>query len=92
MRSIVGVPALRRSELEAACEDFSNVIGTLSDWKVYKGTLSNGVEIAVASSMITSAKDWSKDSESQLRNKVIINLSIFFNQFYNNLMYHFNIE
>ncbi|KAH7677852.1 Non-specific serine/threonine protein kinase protein [Dioscorea alata] len=65
-----GVPALRRSELEAACEDFSNVIGTFSDWKVYKGTLSNGVEIAVASSMITSAKDWSKDSESQLRNKI----------------------
>ncbi|KAJ0979306.1 hypothetical protein J5N97_014780 [Dioscorea zingiberensis] len=65
-----GVPALRRSELESACEDFSNVIDSLSDCMLYKGTLSNGVEIAVASSVITSAKDWSKDAESQFRNKI----------------------
>lgn len=65
-----GVPALRRSELETACEDFSNVIGSLSDCTFYKGTLSSGVEIAVTSSVITCMKDWSKDAESQFRNKI----------------------
>ncbi|KAJ0978320.1 hypothetical protein J5N97_013794 [Dioscorea zingiberensis] len=65
-----GLPALRLSELETACEDFSNVIGSLSDCTLYKGTLSSGVEIAVTSSVIKSVKDWSKDAESQFRNKI----------------------
>lgn len=69
---ITGVPALKRSELETACEDFSNIIGSLSDCKLYKGTLSSGVEIAVVSTVVTSAKDWSKQSESQFRKKVPI--------------------
>ncbi|XP_062210924.1 probable inactive receptor-like protein kinase At3g56050 isoform X2 [Phragmites australis] len=71
---VTGVPALKRSELETACEDFSNIIGSTSSCMLYKGTLSSGVEIAVASSLVTSAKDWSKESESQYRKK-ITNLS-----------------
>ncbi|MFQ6627371.1 hypothetical protein Gotur_006274, partial [Gossypium turneri] len=64
------VPKLKRSELEAACEDFSNVIGTFSDGTVYKGTLSSGVEIAVTSTAISSREDWSKNLETQFRNKI----------------------
>lgn len=67
---ITGVPSLKRSELETACEDFSNIIGSTSSCMLYKGTLSSGVEIAVASSLVTSAKDWSKESESQYRKKI----------------------
>ncbi|XP_020081979.1 protein MALE DISCOVERER 2-like isoform X2 [Ananas comosus] len=52
------------------CEDFSNIIGSLSDGVLYKGTLSSGVEIAVIASRIKSAKDWSKQCESQFRKKV----------------------
>lgn len=66
----LGVPSLKRSELETACEDFSNIIGSTSTCMLYKGTLSSGVEIAVASSLVTSAKDWSKENESQYRKKV----------------------
>ncbi|XP_008667339.1 putative leucine-rich repeat transmembrane protein kinase family protein isoform X3 [Zea mays] len=71
---VTGVPSLKRSELETACEDFSNIIGSTSTCMLYKGTLSSGVEIAVASSLVTSAKDWSKENESQYRKK-ITNLS-----------------
>eukprot|EP00262_Sarcandra_glabra_P021058 TRINITY_DN8668_c0_g1_i1.p1 TRINITY_DN8668_c0_g1~~TRINITY_DN8668_c0_g1_i1.p1 ORF type:complete len:530 (+),score=66.60 TRINITY_DN8668_c0_g1_i1:161-1750(+) len=67
---VTGVPSLKRSEIETACEDFSNIIGSLSDSTVYKGTLSSGVEIAVISSAVTSAKDWSKQLESQFRKKI----------------------
>jgi hypothetical protein len=65
-----GVPSLKRSELEAACEDFSNIIGSTASCMLYKGTLSSGVEIAVVSSSIASGKDWSKECESQYRKKV----------------------
>nr|GEW35911.1 probable inactive receptor-like protein kinase At3g56050 [Tanacetum cinerariifolium] len=44
---VTGVPKLKRLELEAACEDFSNVIGSTSFGTVYKRTLSSGVEIVV---------------------------------------------
>lgn len=64
------MPKLKRSELETACEDFSNVIGSSSIGTVYKGTLSSGVEIAVASVAVESAKDWSHKLEAQFRNKV----------------------
>ncbi|XP_062231141.1 inactive receptor-like serine/threonine-protein kinase At2g40270 [Phragmites australis] len=67
---VTGVPSLKRSELELACEDFSNVIGSLSDYMVYKGTLSSGVEIAVVSTMKISAKEWSKHCETQFRKKI----------------------
>lgn len=68
--SIAGVPKLKRSELVTACEDFSNVLGSLPIGTVYKGTLSNGVEIAVASVVATSSKDWSRNLEVQFRKKV----------------------
>ncbi|XP_051213462.1 protein MALE DISCOVERER 2 [Lolium perenne] len=67
---VTGVPSLKRSELEAACEDFSNIIGSTASCMLYKGTLSSGVEIAVVSSSIASAKDWSKECESQYRKKI----------------------
>lgn len=67
---ITGVPKLKRSELESACEDFSNVIGSASLCTLYKGTLSSGVEIAVASIAVASAKDWSNTMEAQFRKKV----------------------
>lgn len=67
---VTGVPKLKRSELEAACEDFSNVIGSASICTFYKGTLSSGVEIAVASVAMASAKDWSSNLESQFRKKI----------------------
>lgn len=38
-----------RTELEVACEDFSNIIGSSPDSLVYKGTLKGGSEIAVIS-------------------------------------------
>ena len=68
---ISGVPKLKRSELEAACEDFSNIIGTFSDGTVYKGTLSSGVEIAVTSTAVSSREDWSKNLETQFTKKVL---------------------
>ncbi|KAJ8499759.1 hypothetical protein OPV22_010311 [Ensete ventricosum] len=67
---VTGVPALRRSELETACEDFSNIIDSLSNCKLYKGTLSSGVEIAVTSAIVTSAKDWSVQDEAHFRKKI----------------------
>nr|AMM43029.1 LRR-RLK [Vernicia montana] len=38
-----------RQELEVACEDFSNIIGSSQDSFVYKGTMKGGSEIAVIS-------------------------------------------
>ncbi|CAN1172924.1 Protein MALE DISCOVERER 2 [Linum perenne] len=64
-----GVPKLKRSELEAACEDFSNVIGSSPLGMLYKGTLSSGVEIAVAS-VALSSKDWSRNLEVQFAKKI----------------------
>ncbi|XP_065882081.1 probable inactive receptor-like protein kinase At3g56050 isoform X2 [Euphorbia lathyris] len=67
---VTGVPKLKRAELEAACEDFSNIIGSFSDGTVYKGTLSSGVEIAVTSTEVKSSKEWSKNLEEQFRKKI----------------------
>ncbi|CAA7032321.1 unnamed protein product [Microthlaspi erraticum] len=61
------VPRLQLSELQAACEDFSNIIGSFSDGTIYKGTLSTGAEIAVAS---IAAAGWSAAMETQLLQKV----------------------
>ncbi|KAL0922510.1 hypothetical protein M5K25_006500 [Dendrobium thyrsiflorum] len=69
---VTGIPSLNRSELETACEDFSNIIDTLSGCSVYKGTLSSGVEIAVTLSLIKSAKDWSDQSEVLFREKISV--------------------
>ncbi|EPS69112.1 hypothetical protein M569_05651, partial [Genlisea aurea] len=52
-----------RKELEVACEDFSNIIGSSSpDCLVYKGTLSPGHEIAV-SSLSISEDNWTGYTE-----------------------------
>ncbi|CAN6483222.1 unnamed protein product [Victoria cruziana] len=67
---VTGAPKLNRAELETACEDFSNIIGTLPDCTIFKGTLSSGVEIAVTSAAATSTKDWSKCSELYFRKKI----------------------
>lgn len=69
---VTGVPKLKRSELEVACEDFSNVIGSSPVGTLYKGTLSNGVEIAVASLTETSAKEWSEKLQIQFCKKIDI--------------------
>nr|XP_043611267.1 protein MALE DISCOVERER 2-like isoform X2 [Erigeron canadensis] len=67
---VTGVPKLNRSELETACEDFSNIIETTESYTLYKGTLSSGVEICVASTSIDSLKDWSKRAELGFRKKI----------------------
>ncbi|CAM8985858.1 unnamed protein product [Rhodiola kirilowii] len=67
---VTGVPKLNRSELETACEDFSNIIDSHDGCTVYKGTLSSGVEIAVISVSVASVKDWSKRSETIFRKKI----------------------
>ncbi|XP_077252228.1 leucine-rich repeat protein kinase family protein isoform X2 [Tasmannia lanceolata] len=67
---VTGVPKLNRGELETACEDFSNIIGTYPHFTLFKGTLSSGVEIAVASTSVPSAKDWSRRSEVHFRKKI----------------------
>ncbi|KAH9749046.1 protein MALE DISCOVERER 2 [Citrus sinensis] len=67
---VTGVPKLNRLELDTACEDFSNIIDTQSGCTIYKGTLSSGVEIAVAATAITSSKDWLKSQEMAYRKQV----------------------
>ncbi|KAG9137835.1 hypothetical protein Leryth_022291 [Lithospermum erythrorhizon] len=66
----IGVPKLNHVELEQACEDFSNIICTYDAYTVYKGTLSSGVEIAVASTSVTSKSDWTSSSEMTFRKKI----------------------
>ncbi|XP_047338184.1 protein MALE DISCOVERER 1-like [Impatiens glandulifera] len=67
---VTGVPKLNQGELQAACEDFSNIIDTIEGCTVYKGTLSSGVEIAVAVTEIASSKDWSRHMERAYRKKI----------------------
>uniref|UniRef100_M0ZUA4 Receptor protein kinase n=1 Tax=Solanum tuberosum TaxID=4113 RepID=M0ZUA4_SOLTU len=67
---VIGVPKLNRSELETACEDFSNIISSHDAYIIYKGTLSSGVEIVVASTTLTSLEDWSESSEIAFRKKI----------------------
>ncbi|CAH8360510.1 unnamed protein product [Eruca vesicaria subsp. sativa] len=64
------VPRLQLSELQAACEDFSNIIGSFSDGPIYKGTLSTGAEIAVVSIASGSRANWSTSMETQLLHKI----------------------
>ncbi|MFQ6670269.1 hypothetical protein Gotur_035266 [Gossypium turneri] len=64
------VPKLNRSELETACEDFSNIVQAIDGCTVYKGTLSSGVEIAVTSICVSSSKEWPKSSETGFRRKI----------------------
>ncbi|KAL5227612.1 hypothetical protein ABZP36_015877 [Zizania latifolia] len=67
---VTGVPKLNRPELEAACEDFSNIINTFPSCTVFKGTLSSGVEISVVSTAISSIKEWPRSSETCFRKKI----------------------
>ncbi|KAK1424815.1 hypothetical protein QVD17_20153 [Tagetes erecta] len=67
---VTGVQKLDLGELETACEDFSNVIDTIEGCVIFKGTLSDGVEICVASTTVTKLKDWSKRAEVRFHNKI----------------------
>ncbi|KAB2632698.1 LRR receptor-like serine/threonine-protein kinase [Pyrus ussuriensis x Pyrus communis] len=49
------VARFSRKELEVACEDFSNIIGSSPDSLVYKGNIKGGPEIAVISFCINEA-------------------------------------
>lgn len=59
-----------REELELACEDFSNIIGSSPDSVVYKGTMMNGPEIAVISLCILKDQ-WTDYLELYFHNKVL---------------------
>lgn len=67
---VTGVPKLNRAELETACEDFSNITHMLDEVTIYKGTLSSGVEIAVASTTVASLAEWSESAEKAFRKKI----------------------
>ncbi|XP_042457029.1 inactive receptor-like serine/threonine-protein kinase At2g40270 [Zingiber officinale] len=79
----------KRSELEAACEDFCNIVGSFSNFTLYKGTLSSGVEVAVTSTLIAYTKDWLARDETQFRKKVSV-LSNFNHNNFMNLLGHCN--
>lgn len=78
-----GVPAFGRGELEIASEGFSNIIGLSPDIALFKGILTNGVEVAITS-IRKSAKSWSSNSElifwrkveslSQMKDENLVNL------------------
>ncbi|XP_062185926.1 uncharacterized protein LOC133889411 [Phragmites australis] len=63
-----GVPKLQRSELEGACEDFSNIVASYPHYTVHIREPYRVVSRYV-STMITSSKDWSKHSEGRFRKK-----------------------
>ncbi|XP_048497946.1 protein MALE DISCOVERER 2-like [Beta vulgaris subsp. vulgaris] len=67
---VTGVPKLNSTELQTACEDFSNIIDTFSGCLMYKGILSSGVEIAVLSTSIRSSRQWSNCAESEFKRKM----------------------
>ncbi|KAL9236470.1 hypothetical protein vseg_011138 [Gypsophila vaccaria] len=67
---VSGVPKLNSSELQTACEDFSNIIDTFSGCLMYKGILSSGVEIAVLSTSIRSSEEWSSHAEREFKRKI----------------------
>ncbi|KMZ69211.1 putative Receptor protein kinase [Zostera marina] len=68
--AIANVKKLSRATLDASCEEFSNVIQCYPQFTVYKGTLSNGVEISVISTAFPLLKDWSKHSQIKFVQKV----------------------
>ncbi|KAM0942073.1 putative protein kinase RLK-Pelle-LRR-VI-2 family [Dioscorea sansibarensis] len=63
------VEKISRMDLEVACEDFSNIIGSYQDTIVYKGTMKDGPEIAVVSLCITEG-NWTRYLEFLFQNKV----------------------
>ncbi|KAL7610607.1 hypothetical protein Lser_V15G09855 [Lactuca serriola] len=58
-----------RHELEFACEDFSNIIGSSSDSIVYKGTMKGGPEIAVIS-LSNQEENWTSYLELYFQKEV----------------------
>ncbi|KAJ4771193.1 Protein kinase family protein [Rhynchospora pubera] len=84
---VTGVPKLNRVEIEAACEEFSNIVVSYPEYTVFKGTLSSGVEVSVASTTVRSANDWSKTSEMCFRNKIEMLMRINHKNFVNLLGY-----
>lgn len=67
---VKGVPKLNRSELETACEDFSNIVQTNDQIIIYKGTLSNSTQIVVVSTTIPSIKEWTQRSQIIFRKMI----------------------
>ncbi|WVZ98917.1 hypothetical protein U9M48_044287 [Paspalum notatum var. saurae] len=65
-----GITSFRRSELEKACEGFSNIIGMLPGFTLYKGTLPCGAEIAVVSTTVAYAGGWSDIAEEHFMDKI----------------------
>lgn len=61
-----------RQELELACEDFSNIIGSSPDSLVYKGTMKTGPEIAVIS-MSMKEEQWTGYLELYFQTEVLGN-------------------
>ncbi|ONM32246.1 putative LRR receptor-like serine/threonine-protein kinase [Zea mays] len=64
------LPKLSRQELEVACEDFSNIIGSTPETVVYKGTMKDGPEVSVIS-LCTFEGHWTSHHELFYQNKVI---------------------
>ncbi|KAL6841283.1 hypothetical protein ACP4OV_028801 [Aristida adscensionis] len=64
------INSFRLSELEKACEGFSNIIDRLPEHVLFKGTLPCGAEIAVASKPVTYVGDKSGISETHYRNMI----------------------
>lgn len=89
MRFLAELLALRRLELEAVCEGFNNIVGSFSNFTLYKGTLSSGAEVAVMSTVITSTKDWSAQDEAKFMKKVSTSY-LFFPYSYNWHMFFFH--
>ncbi|KAL8141649.1 hypothetical protein V2J09_014681 [Rumex salicifolius] len=63
------VPKYSRQDLEVACEDFSNIIGSSPDSMVYKGNIKGGPEIAVISFCIKE-EQWSGYHELYFQREV----------------------
>jgi hypothetical protein len=58
-----------RQDLEVACEDFSNIIGSSPDSVVYKGTMKGGPEIA-AISLCIKEENWTGHLELYFQREV----------------------
>lgn len=69
---MAGISKLNRAEIEAACEEFSNILDTYPGCKLYKGMLSDGAEIGVASTTIESNKEWPRHADVAFKKKVLI--------------------
>ncbi|XP_074580086.1 putative LRR receptor-like serine/threonine-protein kinase At1g63430 [Curcuma longa] len=63
------VPRFSRMELEIACEDFSNIIGTSPHGIIYKGTMKDAAEVAVIS-LCNLEDQWTNYLELSFHTKV----------------------